>query len=76
MIYIQGVDQAQPLPQEYTDFAEVFLTENAGCLPLHKMSDYAIDLNDKKSSYRPLYNLLMTELKVLQEYLNDVLVKG
>ena len=65
VVHIQGVGQVQPLPQEYTNFAEVFSTENAGHLPSHKMSDHAIDLNGKEPPYRLLYNLLMTELKVL-----------
>ena len=65
VVCIQGVGQAQSLPQEYTDFAEVFSTENAGCLLSHKVSNHVIDLNGKKPPYGPLYNLSTMELKVL-----------
>ena len=65
VVHIQNVGQAQPLPQEYTDFMKVFSTENAGCLPSHKVSNHAIDLDGKEPPYGPLYNLSMTELKVL-----------
>ena len=65
MIYIQSVDEALLLLKKYFNFIEVFFIKNVSCLLLYKISNYVIDLNDKKPLYRLLYNLLTTKLKVL-----------
>ena len=53
------------LSAEYTAYKTVFNTEKAEILLTHKISDYAIDLNEKNLSYDSLYNLFNTELRVL-----------
>ena len=64
------------LSKKYDSYADVFSEENADLLSAHKVSDYAIDLNEKKLLYNSLYNLFNTELEVLRGYLENVLVKG
>ena len=54
----------------------VFSEENADLLSAHKVSDYAIDLNEKKLLYDLLYNLFNTELEILRDYLENALVKS
>ena len=55
---------------------EVFSKSAADKLPQHGSQDHVIDLTSSKPSFGPLYNLLATELGVLQDYLNENLVKG
>ena len=64
------------LLKKYDSYTDVFSEENADLLSAHKVSDYAIDLNEKKLLYNSLYNLFNTELEVLRGYLENVLVKG
>ncbi len=60
----------------YTEYSDVFSEEEAEHLSTHAQHDHAIEINKDEPSYEPLYNLFETELKVLQKYLNDVLIKG
>ena len=54
----------------------MFSAENANLLLTYKISDHAINLNRKKSSYDSLYNFFNTELEILRDYLENVLVKN
>jgi hypothetical protein len=49
----------------------VFNAEKASILPPHNRYNHAINLDGGEPPYRPLYNLLVSELKALREYLND-----
>ena len=69
MIHIQSAAVMTELPAEYTTYKNVFNTEKVEILLTHKISDHAIDLNEKDFSYDSLYNLFNTELRVLQEVL-------
>ena len=64
------------LLKKYDSYTDVFSEENADLLLTYKISDHAIDLNRKKSLYNSLYNLFNTELEVLRDYLENVLVKN
>ena len=75
-VHIQSTDVMSALSKKYDSYADVFSEENADLLSAHKVSDHAIDLNEKKSLYDSLYNLFNTELEVLRGYLENVLVKG
>ena len=57
------------------NYTDVFFKENAEKLSKHKGSDHVIKLNKQDSSFEPLYNLLSSELKTLQKYLNNALTK-
>ena len=59
-----------------TDYTDVFFKKNAEKLSEHKGDDHVIELNKQDSPFEFLYNLSNLELKTLQEYLNDALVKG
>ena len=58
------------------NYTDVFFKENAGKLLKHEEDDYVINLNKQDFPFEPLYNLLSSELKTLQEYLNNALAKG
>ncbi len=65
------------LPEEFADYAYVFLEEDANKLPPLERRQHAIKL--EKGSlppYSPIYNLSKKELGVLQEYLGSALEKG
>lgn len=62
--------------EKYTVYTDVFSTEKTEILSAHKISDHMIDLNDKNSLYNSLYNLFNAELRVLQKYLNNALIKN
>ena len=75
-VHIWNAGIMSALSKKYDSYADVFSEENADLLSAHKVSDYAIDLNEKKLSYDLLYNLFNTELEVLRGYLENVLVKS
>ena len=56
-------------------YIDVFFKENAGKLLKYKEGNHAIELNEQDPFFEPLYNLSSSELKTLQEYLNNALVK-
>jgi len=66
--------ETQTLLVELKEYEDVFSTKNANKLFLHEEHDHAIEIT-AESSYESLYNLLNTELMILRQYLNDVLVK-
>ena len=72
---MQSVSEASVISSKYTFYMNVFLTEKAELLLTHKVSDHVIDLNEKNSLYSLLYNLFNTKLKILQKYLDDILMK-
>ncbi len=74
MSCITNAFKTQTLFIELKEYENVFSTESAGKLSLHKDHDHAIEIT-AKSSYESLYNLLNTELATLRQYLNDVLAK-
>ena len=69
--------EAKEVSKEYADYIDIFSIEEAGRLSEYKNNDHIINLiKEGDPSHRPLYNLLGSELKVLCEYLNNVLAKG
>ncbi len=64
----------QTLLIELKEYEDVFSTKYVDKLLLHEDHDHAIEII-AESSYKSLYNLLNTELKILRQYLNDILVK-
>jgi len=76
MMHLQGIAAVSSIPQTYTDYADVFSESEAECLSAHEKHDHVINIKRKNSSHRPLYNLSDKKLQVLQNYLNDTLVKG
>jgi hypothetical protein len=65
-----------PLPVWLQDYADVFDTTKAGILPPHSRHEHAIEIEGGEPPYGPLYNLSVSELRVLREYLDDALAKG
>ena len=75
-VHIQSADIISALSKKYDSYTDMFSEENADLLSAHKVSDHAIDLNEKKLLYDLLYNLFNTELEILRDYLENVLVKN
>ena len=71
---IINASETQSLLIELKEYEDVFLTESADKLLLHKDHDHAIEITTE-SLYESLYNLSNTELVTLKQYLNNVLVK-
>ena len=62
------------LCKRYWDF---FNTHNADQLVSHQTTDHAIELQPGfKSSYMHIYNMFPAELKALDDYINDALIKS
>ena len=74
MSCITNAFKTQTLLIELKEYEDVFSTESADKLSLHKDHDHAIEIT-AKSSYELLYNLLNTELATLRQYLDNVLAK-
>ena len=71
------VPPAKAIPKEYANYTDIFSVKEAGCLPEHKNNNYVINLIEGGDlPYDPLYNLSGPKLKMLWEYLDNVLVKG
>ena len=75
-VHICNTGIISALLKKYNDYADMFSEENADLLLTYKISDYAINLNRKKSLYNLLYNLFNTELEILRDYLENILVKN
>lgn len=55
----------------YKNFKNVFSIKNAGYLFLHKDYNNAINLiNNKQSSYKPIYSLSKNKLSIFEIYIN------
>ena len=64
---------SKKLHQKYHNFFNIW---NADWLASHQITDHVIDLKlNIKSSYMCTYNMFLTELKTLNNYLNNILVK-
>ena len=61
---------------KYAVYTDIFSNKKTKYLLLYKQNNHAIDLDRKNPLYKPLYNLLIYELKKLRDYLNDVLTKS
>ena len=66
------------IPDEYSDFANIFLEEKALVLPEHtKLNDHAINLeNGEQPFYGPIYSLGPVELETLKTYMETHLKIG
>ena len=66
-------NMSKKLHQKYHDF---FNIQNADWLASHQITDHMIDLkSDTEFSYMHMYNMFSAELKILNNYLNNVLIK-
>jgi len=74
MSCITNALETQTLFIELKEYKDVFLIKSVDKLLLHEDHDHAIEIT-AESLYELLYNLLNTELAILKQYLNDVLVK-
>ena len=72
---VHVVNKMSTLSQQYNNYMNVFSEENVSKLLFHQDYDYVIETERHKLLYDSLYNLLKTELQVLREYLDNILVK-
>ncbi len=72
---VHVVDNMLMLSQQYDKYVNVFSEENVSKLLFHQDYDYVIETERHKLLYDSLYNLLKTELQMLKEYLNNILIK-
>ncbi len=76
MMHIQSVDVTVVIFFSYAEYENVFSEVEVKHLSAHKKHDYIINTNDENSSYESLYNLSNKEFQVLQNYLNNILIKN
>ncbi len=69
------MNSSKEILEKYKDFADVFNKINANKLLEHDSQDHAINTKNKMSSFELMYNLSMTELELLREYLDEFLTK-
>ena len=73
---LASIDAAY-ITKAYQDLAAAFLEERANTLPEHGPHEISIDLEPGKTApHGPLYSLLATEAKVLQDYIKKNLQRG
>jgi len=75
-VCIQNINVTSVISSVYAEYENVFFEIEVKYLFAHEKHDYVIDTNNENSSYEFLYNLSDKELQVLQNYLNDILVKN
>ena len=69
--------KAIELPSQYSEFEDVFDPAEADILPKHGPYDHAIELEEgKEPPFGPVYNMSVTELDALREYVDEMLAKG
>src|SRR5215204_2571487 len=72
-----GKDVSLRLPYHYREWPDVFNNEKSIALPEHSKFDHKIDLMPGTiPPHGPIYPLSESELKVLREYLNEMLASG
>ena len=71
-------DPKEVISEEYHDFLNVFLKQEADKLPPHRAYDHSIELLDEAeaSSRAPLYHMSEQELELIKNYLEKHLKKG
>ena len=75
-VCIQSTDVVSVIFSVYTKYENVFSEVEVKHLSAHEKHDHVIDTNDENSLYKFLYNLSDKELQVLQNYLNNILMKS
>ena len=60
----------------YVEYENVFFEVEMNHLSAYEKHNHIINTKNENSSYKSLYNLSDKELQVLQNYLNDILVKN
>ncbi len=74
-IWVNAVSNALTVLLCYTEYIDIFSEKNTEKLSFHQSCNYTINTENYKSSYNLLYNLSKTELQILKEYLDDILMK-
>lgn len=65
------------LPSQYAEFKNVFDQNEADVLSEHGPYNHAIEIEESKEPpFGPVYNMSITELNALKEYVNEMLTKG
>ena len=64
------------LSAEFTEYINVFFKKNAKKFLFHESENHAINLNENDSFYELIYNLSTIKLRILQKYLNNILIKS
>ena len=57
------------------NYTDVFFVKDISVLSLNKLFDHVIKIKEKDPLYELLYNFSEEELKVLQNYLDNVVMK-
>jgi hypothetical protein len=66
----------EQIPPQYAEFSNVASKDNTRILAKHAPHNLAIKIILRlQPPYRPLYNLLVTELKLLQKYITEYLLR-
>ena len=64
------------LPRKLMNFQNVIITEKKLILFLYKSAMHYINTENQKILYRLFYNLFFYKLRILHEYLNNILIKN
>ena len=59
-----------------TEYINVFFKKNIKKFLFHESENHAINLNENDSFYELIYSLLIIKLRILQKYLNNILMKN
>ena len=72
----EGLIKQIILPEKYSDFFDIFDKMKTDELPEHLCYNLAIELiDDRQPLFRLIYNFFKIELKVIREYINEMLAK-
>ena len=74
-IFLSSDDSINQIFFEYFDFQDVFFKAKANILFKHDSNDFAINTQNKESSFGKIYNLSQFELKMLKKYITEQLNK-
>ncbi len=61
-MHINSANVVSVIFSVYADYKDIFFKIKIEYLSIHKKYNYIIDINDKNSLYKSLYNLLNKEL--------------
>ena len=75
--YLKADEAPTEVPNEYSDFADVFSPKLAAELPEHGISNHSIELiDDQQPPYGHIYSLGSVKLEILKPYIENDLANG
>ncbi len=69
------IKSSQEILEKYKDFANVFDKMKTNELLKHDSQNHKINMKNKMSSFKSIYNLFVIEFEIFKDYFDEFLIK-